>query len=156
MLGLGYGSDEEEWAMNGGQVQIRRPSTPASTRALCSVAILVVMFGCLAARASATLNSFPERAYVTDGSVNAIAVGQDGTTYIGGQFSGVGPWTGSGVGIGTVSGQSTGLPEVVGGPVQAVQPDGHGGWYIGGAFTHVTGIPRTGLAHILPDGSVDP
>ena len=50
-----------------------------------------------------TVNDFAR--YVTDGTVNAVAVGSDGTTYIGGSFKYVGPVTGSGVPIDTATGK---------------------------------------------------
>ncbi len=34
--------------------------------------------------------------------------------------------------------------------------DGTGGWYLGGDFRSVGGVPRTDLAHVFPDGTVDP
>ncbi|MBK9075231.1 MAG: PQQ-binding-like beta-propeller repeat protein [Flavobacteriales bacterium] len=40
--------------------------------------------------------------------------------------------------------------------MQTAVSDGAGGWYIGGAFTEVGGLPRLRLAHILSDGSVGP
>lgn len=40
--------------------------------------------------------------------------------------------------------------------ITAAVPDGRGGWYVGGFFTRIGGKPRTRLAHLLPDGSVDP
>jgi hypothetical protein len=40
--------------------------------------------------------------------------------------------------------------------LSAVAADGSGGWYVGGLFTHVGGVPRTNLAHIRADHSVDP
>jgi hypothetical protein len=43
--------------------------------------------------------------YVTDGVVKAIAVAPDGTTYIGGSFTHVGPMTGGGVPIDAASGK---------------------------------------------------
>jgi hypothetical protein len=43
----------------------------------------------------------------------------------------------------------------VNGPVLAVVSDGAGGWFIGGEFTYVGGVARTGLAHINSDGTVD-
>ena len=45
------------------------------------------------------------------------------------------------------------LPEP-NGPVLAALPDDAGGWYIGGGFTELNGIPRNRAAHILADGSV--
>ena len=42
----------------------------------------------------------------------------------------------------------------VAGVVFATVADGSGGWYVGGSFTAVGGLPRSHLAHILADGSV--
>ncbi|MEZ5290799.1 MAG: hypothetical protein R2745_06930 [Vicinamibacterales bacterium] len=41
------------------------------------------------------------------------------------------------------------------GAVAAIIADGAGGWYIGGTFTTVGGVPRAGLARVRADGSVD-
>jgi trimeric autotransporter adhesin len=46
-------------------------------------------------------------------------------------------------------------PTVAGGSVSAAIPDGSGGWYIAGEFSHVGGVRRDGLAHIRSDRSVD-
>jgi hypothetical protein len=43
----------------------------------------------------------------------------------------------------------------VAGGVGPALPDGAGGWYIGGSFAGVGGLPRWNLAHIRADGSVD-
>ena len=90
-----------------------------------------------------------------NGNVNSVAVAPDGTTYLGGSFAHLGPATGGGVPLSVDSG----LPRVrfplVGG-IQAVVPDGAGGWYIGGSFTEVEGQPRNRLAHILADGTLSP
>src|SRR5262249_56306105 len=73
-------------------------------------------------------------------------------------FTKVGPRTGEWVGIDSSTAAITGLPPVSGGSqeVHASAPDGSGGFYIGGDFTHVGGLARHGLAHILADRSVDP
>lgn len=107
------------------------------------------------ARASVA-DSVPDRTFVTDGPVNAV-VRSGGTIYIGGSFTSVGPRTGPGVEV-APDGSDRGLPEVSGGggTVNAVAPDGFGGWYIGGLFTHVGGLPRGNIAHIRADRSVDP
>lgn len=103
----------------------------------------------------AALNSQPDSTYVTNGAVNAVARGGQ-TIYIGGSFSEVGPRTGPGVGIDSSTGQAqSNLPEISGGAIKAVAGDGSGGWYIGGSFTHVGGVARHGLAHILANGSLD-
>ena len=40
--------------------------------------------------------------------------------------------------------------------ITSAVPDGRGGWYVGGFFTRIGGQPRRALAHVLPDGTVDP
>jgi trimeric autotransporter adhesin len=91
--------------------------------------------------------------YVTDGTVSAIATSGN-TVYVGGSFQHVGAPTGGAVPIDAGSAQPIWLPKVAG-QVYAVAPDGSGGWYIGGSFTHVAGHPRINLAHFLPDHSLD-
>ncbi|MDH5447019.1 MAG: hypothetical protein OEY52_15840, partial [Gammaproteobacteria bacterium] len=94
---------------------------------------------------------------VTDGTVYTIATASDGTSYIGGSFSLVGSATGNGVPLNALTGQPiSGDYPIINGNVHAITSDGLGGWYIGGDFTHVGGLARNRLAHILPDGAVDP
>lgn len=99
----------------------------------------------------------PDRTYVTDGSVKTV-VRSGNTIYIAGLFSRVGPRTGPGLEYALNGTQTPGFPEVTGGvnTINAVISDGSGGWYIGGLFTHVGGIARRNIAHILADRSVDP
>lgn len=107
----------------------------------------------------------PDDTFVTNGPVNAVV--RDGSTiYIGGRFDRVGPRTGPGIEVGLDGSQNLGMPEIsgagptslfgAGGSVSAVASDGAGGWFVGGLFTHVGDSPRTNLAHIHADGSVDP
>jgi hypothetical protein len=94
-------------------------------------------------------------AWNIDGVVNAIA--QSGNTiYFGGEFSILDKHPGSGVPFDPITGAiSTSFP-AVGGSVYAAADDGAGGWYIGGDFSIVGGLPRNRLAHILADGTVTP
>ena len=88
-----------------------------------------------------------------DGIVSSI-VRSGNTLYIAGAFRSVGENSGGGVPFDTRTGAPlAGFPKVAG-QVQAVIGDGAGGWYIGGDFTAVGGLPRSALAHILADGSV--
>src|SRR5262249_27327028 len=90
--------------------------------------------------------------YVTNGSVYASAV-LGSTLYLGGIFTEVGARSGSAVPIDA----GTGLPltrPLVAGTVRAVVPDGTGGWFIGGTFTAVGGVPRANLARLLSDNSL--
>jgi hypothetical protein len=94
-----------------------------------------------------------ENALAPDGTVRAVAYSNN-TLYIGGSFSQVGPVSGPAVALDPVTAVAkTPYPRVTG-YVRAVEPDGSGGWYIGGAFTAVQGQPRNNLAHIDAAGAV--
>jgi hypothetical protein len=94
--------------------------------------------------------------WVPNDTVLAMAV-HGNTLYIGGIFTQVGPPSGSFAATdGATGAADLVIPAVGGGPVRAIAPDGSGGWYIGGDFTNVGGQSRAGLAHILPDKSLDP
>jgi trimeric autotransporter adhesin len=95
--------------------------------------------------------------WVTNGEVRALARSEDGRTiYLGGDFSQVGPRTGSFVAIDATTGLPSASFPKVDGRVNASVADGQGGWYIGGFFSLVGSTPRDNLAHILADGRVDP
>jgi hypothetical protein len=108
--------------------------------------------------AQAALSSVADNDWVTNGPVYAMARSGN-TIYLGGNFSQIGPRTGPAV---TFSGGSSTpdatFPQVSGAEawIRAVVSDGAGGWYVGGNFTHVGGVARAGLAHVLSGGTVDP
>jgi hypothetical protein len=91
--------------------------------------------------------------WVTDGMVDSTLVSGN-TLYIGGAFRYVGPPTGSFAAL-----DASGAPDLtfppVEGSVHAIAPDGNGGWYLGGFFTHVGGHPCNNLVHIKADHSLD-
>src|SRR5215472_11686619 len=88
---------------------------------------------------SANAQAVDPNLWVTDGDVYAT-VPDGNTLYIGGHFSRVGPNIGSFAAIDALNGEPrSGWPRVDG-SVLAVVADGAGGWYIGGAFTHVSGV----------------
>ena len=96
-----------------------------------------------------------EDAWVTDGTVYSIQPAGN-VTYIGGDFTYVGPNTGRGVPIDVTTSQPVGSFPRIDGTVRAVVSDGSGGWYVGGDFTLVGDQQRLDLAHIASDGSVTP
>ena len=141
-----------------------RRNLASTSSAIAFLLLPILSLGGSFAADAASLADKPDRTYVTDGPVNAVVRAGD-TIYIGGQFSRVGPRTGPGVEVALDGTENVGLPEISGaGPtlaggaatgLRAVVADGSGGWYVGGLFTHVGGVARTNLAHILADHSVD-
>ncbi len=102
---------------------------------------------------AADAQSIREGFYATDGDVYIEELAGN-VLYIGGAFTRVGPPTGGAASIDATTGlPTTGLPKVAGN-VFSVASDGSGGWYIGGFFTAVGGVPRNNLAHILSDKSL--
>lgn len=132
----------------------RRVSTAGGRGVLGALALAAAVIA--AAPASADLSSASDAtAWVTDGSVLAVAHGA-GRTYIGGKFTHIGPRTGPGAPIGASGAVAGPFPEVAGGEVSAVASDGANGWYIGGDFTSVGGDKDAKfIAHIKSDGTVD-
>ena len=98
----------------------------------------------------------PLESWVPNGGVfGAVRVGD--RIVIGGLFTRIGPRTGPAVLLSRASGRpQPGFPEFAGGSVSVVVADGAGGWFVGGSFTWAGGLYRPGLAHVRPDGSVDP
>ncbi len=93
--------------------------------------------------------------WITNGYVTAIAPAGP-VTYIGGNFTYVGPSNGSGARIDATTGNALPPYMNVKDYIATVAPDGSGGWYIGGIFSEVGGFARSNIAHILSDGTLDP
>lgn len=91
----------------------------------------------------------------TDGEVTSIARAGD-VVYAAGHFSYIGPNTGGGVPVDATSGVPVLPYPRVAGVVRAVEPDGEGGWFIGGDFTAIEGVAHVNVAHVRADGSLDP
>jgi len=101
------------------------------------------------------VGSRPLSTWETNGSVSAITRVRN-RVYIGGSFSYVGPYTGYGVPLSEASGKALmRFAKIDDGDVFAAVSDGAGGYYVGGWFTAVGGVARSGLAHIRADGRVD-
>ncbi len=76
--------------------------------------------------------------------------------YVGGEFGRIANRTGSGIVVPANGGKMDEVrSEIAGGSVNAVLADGVGGWYVGGSFTTVGDVHRSGLAHVLVNGDVD-
>ncbi len=118
---------------------------------LSPVFIAFVLLFSITVRCQTIVENMP----VTNGTVYSV-VNNGRTIYIGGNFTYIGPYTGSGVPFDINTGNvKNGFPKV-NGDVHVVIPDGSGGWYIGGQFDKVGGVAVTNSAHINADMSVDP
>ncbi|HEX7881024.1 MAG TPA: hypothetical protein VF720_16560 [Candidatus Eisenbacteria bacterium] len=99
-------------------------------------------------------------AYPSANSLNPVGVAAivptDSVVFIGGDFTTIGPPTGSAVAVDMATHEPLTVYPQVDGPVYAAIPDGVGGYYIGGAFSTVQGQNRSGLARIGADGRVLP
>ncbi len=125
---------------------------------LLSLALVLLTAGLFLAEGTLQAQAAPSAApdpdvWVTNGLVMSVFPAGN-TTYIGGTFTYVGPYTGYGVPLDTSSGDPIQDYPKVNTGVSAAVPDGSGGWYIGGHFTQVGEVYRNRLAHILADGSV--
>ena len=96
----------------------------------------------------------PAYAIATDGDITDL-LRRDGTVYVRGDFSKVGPFTGSGMPIDPATGARVVAP-AVDGQISVSVADGTGGWYVGGDFETIDGHRYRGLAHVAADGTADP
>src|SRR5689334_161180 len=94
-----------------------------------------------------------EDLWLPNNTVSALTVSGH-TLYLGGDFTRIGPVTGCGVPIDAATGVPAQVFPKIPGEVTAAVADGAGGWFVGGSFTSVGGLPRNHLAHILADHSV--
>jgi outer membrane protein assembly factor BamB len=108
-----------------------------------------------AREAGATLPTTVSGRYVIAGGIRAmVRVGR--AVYVGGEFGRIANRIGSGIVVTANGGEMDEVrSEIAGGSVNAVLADGAGGWYVGGSFTTVGDVHRSGLAHVLADGAVD-
>jgi hypothetical protein len=119
---------------------------------LCLAAIVVTMTP--ASRATQLLANTPFARLATDRTVLATAAA-GGRTYVGGDFSLIGPATGSWVPV-APSGDAAADRPLVDGYVSDAASDGRGGWFLAGEFRAVGGIStNTRVVHLRSDGVLD-
>ncbi|WP_430935958.1 DUF7619 domain-containing protein [Saccharicrinis sp. 156] len=96
-----------------------------------------------------------ERGLAPSGHVFAMEQKGD-VLYVGGSFNRVGYSTG---GAALLENKDT-VPNLqlpyVHGEVFAIEPDGQGGWYLGGDFDQVGVVPRTNIVHVTSTMEIDP
>jgi hypothetical protein len=109
--------------------------------------VLLFLLAGLAAPAAGFAQQLDPGNWVTDGKVNTV-VKKGNRLYVGGSFSYLGPNTGYAVPLSKDTFKPVRKFPVVDGLVYACVSDGRGGWYLGGNFSHVGGIPRRNLVHL--------
>ena len=129
-----------------------RAGTAASGGALRVAFLLLVLSQVTSGARAQTVDQL---AWGNDLQGTVLAFARSGNTlYVGGTFLGVAPITGAAVPFDAVTGAPLARYPKVSGQVWRIIPDGEGGWYLGGRFAGVGGLPRRNLAHVLADGSV--
>ncbi len=96
------------------------------------------------------------RTFVTDGIVTAAAT--DGATlYLGGAFHYIGQRSGEYALVSATSGaRDKSVPELGGGDVDAILPDGSGGYFFAGDFRSAGSVSTRALAHLTSSSTWDP
>jgi hypothetical protein len=108
----------------------------------------------LAGPAAADPPGAPLSTWIPDGEVKAVAVSGK-IAYLGGNFGRIAPYTGGSARLDASSAAAKAPWPQVAGTVNAVQSDQSGGWYLGGSFSSVGGVPRQNVAHVRADGTLD-
>ena len=127
-------------------------------RSLTARSLSALCFIWMAINGTAQVPLVEQRWWMPNGAVRAIAEDSiTGTVYLGGDFTTVSPPRALAYGADVSASSSAPNAGMASpdGPVYTSIPDGSGGWYIGGNFEHVGGIPRERVAHLKPDGSLD-
>src|SRR5690349_17017633 len=112
-----------------------------TTRVAVCVITAILALSALVAPAEGTPSTLPTPVSTVNGPV--LAVRQLGSRiYLGGTFNLVGPPDGHAVVVDRATAERRSPTLRVNGTVQAITPDGSGGWYLGGLFTYVNGVRR--------------
>jgi putative cell wall-binding protein len=134
---------------------------------LATIAVVALIYATNVVREAYAYPSQAESdGWVTDGDVYSVTTG-GGKTYVGGDFSYVSSYTGSTAAVdadtGAVIANAQFNPRISTGAadIDSVEPDGNGGWYVGGNFrspggAHVNGVGVNRIFHVDASGTYDP
>ena len=107
-----------------------------------------------AADGALSRGSEPAAIWIADGTVSTVAA-TPGGVYVGGDFSLLGPLTGSWVDV-RASGSVIPARKAVSGAVSVAVSDGGGGWFLRGEINGVGGVSVRGVVHLRSNGTLDP
>lgn len=132
--------------------------SPPVRRCASSLALVGMLLAALSGSGGADPATVSRLQWVFDGPVRATARLGD-TLYVGGAFSAVAPSVNALPSVYLLS-EATGAVAapvfpMFDGDVLAVEPDGAGGYFVGGSFLHVGPAAQAHLAHVRADGSFD-
>ena len=131
---------------------LRLSPARAASRRHCCIALALAIGGLPAVVLAQAVR--PD-AQAANGVVRSSAI-VGNTLYLGGDFT----WVGYPTGPCALVDHTSALPLMTfpvlpsGSIVNVAIPDGSGGWYVGGEFTAIGGVPKQNLAHILANNTV--
>ena len=96
----------------------------------------------------------PPELWSVNGEVEALAISGN-ILYAGGEFSQVSPRTGPLVALSSRGTPLGSFPRIRTGWVASIVDDGRGGWFVGGEFEEIGGVPCRHLAHVTSALTVD-
>ena len=136
-------------------MDIRGQATRQQVRRCLRLATLALAFAWAAPVGASEVSNASSNRWVTNGRVTD-AVAQGEVVYLAGTFTRIAPRTGPLTFLDPLTLEPMPAPEVTGGDIVAVEPDGVGGYFIAGRFTAVGGRQQRGVARLTATGSVDP
>lgn len=113
----------------------------------------LISLSCWSGRAELT-GTPREDFWIPDGPVRAL-VETNGVLYVGGQFTYLSPTSETGGAFDANTGVALADFPRFDGLIRAVVPDHSGGWFVGGQFESVSGVPIRNLVHLLPNLTLD-
>ena len=136
-----------------GKPWIARTMHPPTPRFALLRSVIIGVIALVAPLSAGRAQQLDPDQWGANGTVSAMAASGD-TVFLGGDFSLIGPVSGGGGELSLRDGRPTpNFPRVTG-TIRAALPDGQGGWFVGGTFSALEGVPHANLAHVLADGRV--
>ena len=136
------------------RTRTRRWPSPRPNTLGFALAVGLTLLATLSAPPNAAAQVADSTFWSTDGVVYAVARSGD-TLFVGGSFSHIAAGNMGGlIPVDAVTGLAPANFPSTNGTVSALVADGAGGWFVGGDFSIIGGVPRANLARIRPDRSI--